>query len=682
MRRAKTIAVLIITALLLPLFAACAGGSSEPGIVYVSPSAEVTALPASVPSDTPTDAPTATPRSYHMEQAVTCLDIPAESVRSYISVGDGVVFACYNDYSAENPMCYVQLIDVLSGEVLRSNAFAGGTGAVSTVFEDGSFLLTCVDDNRYIVLDGELNEARRIDVPDGVGVFSADLEKYYYLYENVLFVYSVSGGTSYPMQLSVSLNFCGINYISALDKLCLCACESEYNMQSCLCVIDAESGELELLLDGPDSFCRMDGGYGMKWYDAERGCCDVIYGNLLDAGQCRYIMTDFQDERYNPFTEYVLLEDSPYMLAVTSPEYDEDEGAAIGKDGTELYLLSDELSYCNLETYGLSAALFQPEYLPEANMIIADDYRDGAAYPMVIDCGKLAFSTVSEANTTSYEPISSVILSDLEQSRSGAPVAAALNGVRAYADAIEERYGITILISNQCEPLFSDFDHETSLTCDGNFSDEADSIQTALDSLDNMLSMYPDGFTKQFQNSVGEGGLRFMLSGPITSTYGVIAYANALGKWYNIVFDISMYSIESALHHELWHATESKLESVLGYELFCDGAWDALNPSGFYYNQSYEDWNNDYNDYVYMFNLEPSDGLYFVDSYSLTFAKEDRACIMEYIMSSGYEYDAEQLMRCPAIRAKLRFMADAMRKGFDTSGWDSPRWERFLGDQG
>ena len=83
-----------------------------------------------------------------------------------------------------------------------------------------------------------------------------------------------------------------------------------------------------------------------------------------------------------------------------------------------------------------------------------------------------------------------------------------------------------------------------------------------------------------------------------------------------------------------------------------------------------------------MFNLEPSDGLYFVDSYSLTFAKEDRARIMEYIMSSGYEYDAEQLMRCPAIRAKLRFMADAMRKGFDTSGWDSPRWERFLGDQG
>lgn len=70
------------------------------------------------------------------------------------------------------------------------------------------------------------------------------------------------------------------------------------------------------------------------------------------------------------------------------------------------------------------------------------------------------------------------------------------------------------------------------------------------------------------------------------------------------------------------------------------------------------------------------EGVYFVDSYSRTFASEDRARIMEFFMTR--DDDAQELIKSPAIKKKLQHMSSAVRSVFDTSGWESVRWERLL----
>lgn len=68
--------------------------------------------------------------------------------------------------------------------------------------------------------------------------------------------------------------------------------------------------------------------------------------------------------------------------------------------------------------------------------------------------------------------------------------------------------------------------------------------------------------------------------------------------------------------------------------------------------------------------------VHFVDNYSTMNAREDRARIMEYIM--GSDDFADELAAQPAIRRKLTLMVEAVRSGFDTTGWGTPRWERPL----
>ena len=67
---------------------------------------------------------------------------------------------------------------------------------------------------------------------------------------------------------------------------------------------------------------------------------------------------------------------------------------------------------------------------------------------------------------------------------------------------------------------------------------------------------------------------------------------------------------------------------------------------------------------------------YFVDGYAQSNAKEDRARIMEYFMT--HEDEARLLIQSPCIRQKLQWMSAAVRRCFNTTGWDNVRWEALL----
>ena len=160
----------------------------------------------------------------------------------------------------------------------------------------------------------------------------------------------------------------------------------------------------------------------------------------------------------------------------------------------------------------------------------------------------------------------------------------------------------------------------------------------------------------------------------IKSGFGTSGCTYERGAWQNIALDIRLaYELDGIVCHELWHATENHI-LYCDYSLFTVEGWAQLNPQGFSYYEGYDYSDPDSRRWTYYSGGD--EGVYFADGYSRTFASEDRARIMEFFMTR--DDDAQELIKSPAIKKKLQHMSSAVRSVFDTSGWESVRWERLL----
>ena len=205
-------------------------------------------------------------------------------------------------------------------------------------------------------------------------------------------------------------------------------------------------------------------------------------------------------------------------------------------------------------------------------------------------------------------------------------------------------------------------------------------IMTGLDALESACSKYPDGFMKQLLYG-NQKSLEFHLTGafslkeyPEGDVNGFTSYIGLAcedeGK--NVIFvDITMAgSIEQTIHHELMHIINGKLSfdaMIREGALYSEEDWVALNPDGFSYVE----------DKFYLPEGIYSDGYdsYFIDIYSRTFAKEDRARIMEYAMVDADWAFSSAVGR----REKLAYLCDCIRDAFDTNGWpEQTYWEATL----
>ena len=120
------------------------------------------------------------------------------------------------------------------------------------------------------------------------------------------------------------------------------------------------------------------------------------------------------------------------------------------------------------------------------------------------------------------------------------------------------------------------------------------------------------------------------------------------------------------LNHELFHIIDSRVLSTCN--TYDD--WNKLNPKGFSYDTQYTASDSEErNPY-----LAP-ENRYFIDLYSMTYPKEDRARIMEYAMLDGQEY----LFQSAPMQAKLRKLCLGIRKAFDLEKEPvAYRWEQYL----
>ena len=245
-----------------------------------------------------------------------------------------------------------------------------------------------------------------------------------------------------------------------------------------------------------------------------------------------------------------------------------------------------------------------------------------------------------------------------------APVGTAVNQeLFDKAKSISEKYGVEILIADQCDTVFTD--HSADLLLE-----EAD-ISQALDTVDYVLGRYPEGFFKQLKHNTykeieiqllgilkkdySDKDIMYVSGGFVNSTYAGKLLMALDARAMNMDNEINPI-LAGTMYHEISHIIDKRLEFDGKYRKdasYTEEGWIDLNPEGFEYNDSYYG------------TLDPKYSNYFVDHYACTNSTEDRARIMESAMLN----DASVFEGKDGLTEKLRYYAEGIRDSFDVTGW-------------
>ena len=519
-------------------------------------------------------------------------------------------------------------------------------------FSDGRFALCQRETNTWKFLSASLEGLGTWSAESVDGFFSYDGSTYYYLRDHLLYRQSVSSGESDRVMLPLDLRLLELTAFDAQNgTLMMQFFLSPYSSECGTAVYDMETGAFTMLQKDRYrvSFRKED--VCLLSFDNEKMGYSVTYGSggqflFADAG----IFSDTAGDLYS-------ISGSSYLM-----------GIAAGC--STLYAADQQITSCPLSGCGINGEMYSVCYLPDEKALVGAVYQDGAFRFYVIDPAQLPFAEVAGA-----APVDSPFVVDetLDESYWDTPVAESLQEARQYADTLEEKYSVHILLSSQCKDAVALCDHPVTLTDTMSPEDELNGILAMLKALDRSLALYPEGFPAQFRNGAGDGGLCFLLVEHIESDYGVVGCTYESLDWQYIALDVHpTCSLDSIVCHEIWHATENHIRSCDDTALSMD-EWDALNPEGFsYYGDATK---TDPAQQWTLYSGSPED-IHFVDSYACVARTEDRARIMEYFMIR--EDEARILIQSPFIRQKLQMMCDAVRDTFDTTGWENVRWERLL----
>ena len=331
------------------------------------------------------------------------------------------------------------------------------------------------------------------------------------------------------------------------------------------------------------------------------------------------------------------------------------------------HLLVADASGRNLSVYGTDGSFLSRCALPQnSNGVVGTDfvwsgYWEGYFFTDFVDSScRLMFWDVSAQ--TEGENLQLSPLGQTQQSQ-----AVPEQQLYERAAQLSARFGVEIRIAGECDLNHSHYD-VYPLT-------DPVYLRSALDILEETLSLYPEGFFRQLPYGSIES-IRIEVVGGLTAKDGVDTHPTSvggftqdMGSYYVMVVDGFLLQPQT-LFHEFSHIIDGKLEwdsFIREDALYSEAAWLALQPEGFRYAMTYTDVPGEL--------LSCMESGYFIKDYSLTYPTEDRAVLMESAMS-GYDWDFEP---GSGTRAKLRYYADCIRDCFDTQLWpERTLWEQVL----
>lgn len=229
-----------------------------------------------------------------------------------------------------------------------------------------------------------------------------------------------------------------------------------------------------------------------------------------------------------------------------------------------------------------------------------------------------------------------------------------------YAASLSQLYGLQVLILEDAaavQPWDYRFEAETNLRV----------LQQELALLDQRLSRYPQ--TVLDKTASHFASLKLCLVHQITGTTPEASLSNATGVQFledgnaYVVIAAGKYS-EQALYHELFHVMETH---ILNKSSALD-QWNALNPEGFTYSLDYAE-NSGFDSFL------SGENRAFVDAYSMSYPKEDRARIFENAMLPGNQ----ALFTSAAMQAKLTALCQGIRQAYGLrKAQEAFPWEQYL----
>lgn len=581
---------------------------------------------------------------------------PASLSAIYPTINDNIM-VCWTDYDANKTT--ISIIDIYNDTVVKKAVTDGAWVFKDQSFADNRMAFYNFDLCQWKFYDTALNELNTVAVENINGFWSYDGSTYYYLSDRVLCLMHESDKSIERVKLDLDLRLLSLDvFDNASGEAVTQFYLSNYSNECGTAVINVNTGKISMLQNASYQAFFRDNELCLMSFDEKTFGYSLYYGKIdgdfhfAESG----IFEDAGGEIYG-------CTGSPYLTAISDT-------------ATTLYKCDAKIAACKLKDAGIDGEVRYVRYLNDPGVLAGAVYQNETFKIYIIDPSQLQFEIVADAAAVeSPVTVDSNIASDNFKGSEALPLAKTLADAEKLAESLEEKYGVTILLSSRCRDAVAQCQDRTIHLSDSlDSADEIKGIRATLDALNRTLSLYPDGFFKQFRNKMNECGIRILLVGEIESDNGTVGVEFETLDWQNIAIDIRMTdTLDSIICHEIWHATENHILSN-DYTALDIDKWYSINPKGFEYNESSGSKSKDPLRWTY--DGAGNEGVYFVDSYGRTNAKEDRARIMEYFMV--HPDVAKQLVKSPAIKQKMQMMCDAIRKTFDTTGWENVRWEELM----
>ena len=361
---------------------------------------------------------------------------------------------------------------------------------------------------------------------------------------------------------------------------------------------------------------------------------------LLETKETRYLAALGQEDGALVFGSTA----SPVQMLQTQPQA---EYTLLPDSFAVLEAASDNLNY-----YDLSSGLRTSCLALDGSLTAAADGGNGILWLLADN------SVLYRWDTNSLPSGDDALYTTTYFTRSN-PDLAGIAACQELAREIGERHGVEVLVWEDALEV-APWDYRVTEEY------QVPVLEEQLRLLDQRLANFPEGFFAQLPET-----LTICLVRSLEGYNGLETVEAASGVQYWVedrpYIALSTKSpTEGGLYHELCHVFDTR---VIGQSNAYD-QWEELNPGGFQY------------DYDYAANAVRNAGEYlrdaercFIDTYSMSFPKEDRARILEYAMTPGNE----SYFRSEVMQAKLMQICIGLREAFGLKkSGETFLWEQYL----
>lgn len=565
--------------------------------------------------------------------------LKSEGQTSVYRFGNDLLVA-YFDYDPETQDAdyTVQILSLETGEVLCENRL-GSLMYIDIQILDGYVAVNDLGDGQSFLLDDKLNLIGTYAIPGGNFCLSTDgMTVYQFTYDAGVKAIDIATMEEKILFDNVSNAFlcevCGTDAVFVYTDT--------NTMRRENAVLDLNSGQMTVV-ETRYAYGEMDLG------------ADTILGRV-DADELFYVLSDGTAENQFTMNWDSMMDvhnDSGHLLVCETIE--DGMPSFYAYDGS-----GDMIASCQakdmMQMYGLVYAWYE-EYNGYVFVLLD---QDAAPHLLFWDVTPqdaepvISFTSVAEATAV---PEGEIVSQELYEQ----------------AEAIGQKYGVKILLAEQCDTEFVDHRAEQLFS-------EAD-IAQALRTIDYVMEQYPEGFFEQLKHNTyreieiqilgilekdySTDEQKFISGAFVTPSYGVKLVMALDARSHDPELDLD-YSLAQTMYHEMSHMIDKRLAFDSQHRedaIYSDMKWDELNPEGFSYNESYYG------------TLDPAYESYFVDDYACSNGTEDRARTLEHAMA----WRTDTFMGKEGLMNKLEFYCDSIRDGFDTTGWpEELPWEKTL----